>query len=182
MSLIFVDVEAYGGCPALGKMTEFGMVEFKTRASFHGIIIPSKPSKDNPAVPEPVSDVRESAEAIRRREHTVALGAAAWLNEVSKERPVMVSDNPAFDFMWMADLFLRMLGKNPFGHSARRISDFYAGLCGDFRNTQKWKRFRVTPHDHNPVHDCLGNVEGFQTMIKTLEESLKSGDFRPLKL
>lgn len=29
----------------------------------------------------------------------------------------------------------------------------------DFRSTQKWKRLRRTRHDHNPVHDALGNAE-----------------------
>jgi hypothetical protein len=43
--------------------------------------------------------------------------------------------------------------------TGRRISDFYAGLVGDFRSTQKWKRLRRTKHDHHPVHDALGNAE-----------------------
>jgi hypothetical protein len=41
----------------------------------------------------------------------------------------------------------------------RRIADFYAGLVGDFRSTQRWKRLRRTKHDHHPVHDALGNAE-----------------------
>ena len=32
--------------------------------------------------------------------------------------------------------------------------------------TQNWKKFRVTPHDHNPVHDAMGNVEAFETILK----------------
>jgi hypothetical protein len=75
---------------------------------------------------------------------------------------VMVSDNIAYDFMWIACLFDRADMDNPFGHSGRRISDYYAGLTGQFGNTQAWKRLRVTPHDHNPVHDAMGNVEAFQ--------------------
>ena len=55
--------------------------------------------------------------------------------------------------------FWRYFGENPFGHSGRRIADFYAGLVGDFRNTQRWKRLRRTKHDHHPVHDALGNAE-----------------------
>ena len=173
MSLIFTDVEAYGGCPSLGKMTEFGMVDYKTRLTFHGIIIPSTPSKDNPAVPVPTFDssvhslFEKELDSLRiqENERRVALECNMWLKEVSKDRPVMVSDNPAFDFMWIADFFLRVLGHNPFGHSARRISDFYAGLCGDFHKTQQWKRFRITKHNHNPVHDCQGNVEAFARLL-----------------
>ena len=42
---------------------------------------------------------------------------------------------------------------------ASEAADFYAGLVGDFRSTQKWKRLRRTKHDHHPVHDALGNAE-----------------------
>jgi hypothetical protein len=54
---------------------------------------------------------------------------------------------------------------NPFGHSARRIGDFYAGLLGDFQSTQKWKRLRRTKHDHHPVHDALGNAEALIRLL-----------------
>ena len=89
---------------------------------------------------------------------------AIWL-EGFKGRPVFISDNPAYDFQWINHGFWKHLGRNPFGHSGRRISDFYAGLTGDFYNTQKWKRFRVTPHDHNPVNDAMGNLEAFETIM-----------------
>jgi hypothetical protein len=39
---------------------------------------------------------------------------------------------------------------NPFGHSGRRISDFWAGLNRDWSDAQSWKRLRRTPYDHNP--------------------------------
>ena len=48
---------------------------------------------------------------------------------------------------------------NPFGHSGRRIADFYAGLVATVYKTQNWKRLRRTKHDHHPVHDALGNAE-----------------------
>ena len=60
--------------------------------------------------------------------------------------------------------------RNPFGHSGRRISDYYAGLMGDFRQTQGWKHYRVTPHDHNPVNDAMGNVEAFETVQRLHRE------------
>lgn len=61
--------------------------------------------------------------------------------------------------------FWRYFGENPFGHSGRRIADFYAGLVGDFRSTQKWKRLRQTKHDHHPVHDALGNAEALLRLL-----------------
>ena len=142
MSLIFVDCEApFGvGAPSVGDMTEFGAVEYKTRVTFHG--------KD------------------AKRETFLAF--AEWLVEVgkdSKSNLVFVSDNPAYDWQWINYYFWKHLGHNPFGHSARRISDFYAGLRGDFHKTQQWKRLRVTKHDHNPVNDAMGNVEAFARLL-----------------
>lgn len=37
-SLVFVDCEAWGGCPRLGQLTEFGAVLFKNDKTFHGVI------------------------------------------------------------------------------------------------------------------------------------------------
>lgn len=159
MSLIFVDCEAYGGCPRTGQLTEFGAVHYDTRKCFHGVIIPSRPSAANPAVPEPTGPVDL---VIERKEFQ---DFAQWLSTFPGH-PTMVSDNPAFDFQWINDGFLRHGGVNPFGHSARCISDFYAGLTGNAGNRQKWKRLRQTPHDHNPVHDAMGNVEAYARLLK----------------
>lgn len=159
MSLIFVDCEAWGGCPALGQLTEFGAVNFDTNETFHGVLVEAKPDPARPAVP--LSGGKPTLEHERR----VFEDFARWLRR-SQGPPLFVSDNPAFDWQWINDGFLRTLGRNPFGHSARRIGDFYAGLTGDFRNASRWKRLRVTKHDHNPVHDALGNVEAFRRMLR----------------
>ena len=157
--LIFVDCEAYGGSPVTGQLTEFGAVAYPRMLTFHGIIVESEPDPDNPAVPRPTGEV---SDALAPR---VFADFAAWLMRVSDgEQPVFVSDNVAFDWQWINCGFHQYLGRNPFGHSGRRISDYYAGLVGDWKNTQKWKRLRVTKHDHNPVHDALGNAEAFRRL------------------
>ena len=86
-----------------------------------------------------------------------------WLDP--RKPVVFVSDNPAYDFQWINFYFWRYFGENPFGHSGCRIADFYAGLVGDFRSTQKWKRLRRTKHDHHPVNDALGNAEALIRML-----------------
>lgn len=88
-----------------------------------------------------------------------------WLHSVTDGPCVFVSDNPAYDFQWITYGFYHAIGRNPFGHSGRRISDSYAGLMGDFRQSQGWKRLRITPHDHNPVNDAMGNVEAFARLL-----------------
>ena len=152
MGLVFVDCEATGLSPASGVLTEFGAVDFTTRETFHGVLWDSEPDPDYPAKPRITGGEHDAVEVFTRFD--------AWLARLGGGRqPVFVSDNPAYDFQWINFYFWRYLGENPFGHSGRRIADFYAGLVGDFRSTQKWKRLRRTKHDHHPVHDALGNAE-----------------------
>ena len=138
--LFFVDCEAPFGCPspAVGDMTEFAAVEYETRDYFHG------------------HDCSE---------RTMML-FAAWLgHKRGGKRPIFVSDNPAYDWQWISFYFAKYGIDNPFGHSARRIGDFYAGLVGDFGAASRWKRLRVTKHDHNPVNDAMGNAEAFTRIM-----------------
>lgn len=163
---IFVDVEALGTSPVNGTMTEFGAVHEPTRKTFHGVLFEGKPNPDNPAVPIVGKEVASDLE--------VATEFVAWLLEVGgKERPVFVSDNVAYDWQWISGMFDKARMGNPFGHSGRRISDFWAGLQHNWGETQSWKRFRQTPHDHNPVNDAMGNVEAFQKLKEIAKELRK---------
>lgn len=70
------------------------------------------------------------------------------------------------DWQWINYYFHHTIQTNPFGYSARRIGDFYAGLVGDPMAANKWKKLRITKHDHNPVHDAMGNAEAMERMLK----------------
>lgn len=156
-NFVFVDVEARGVSPIHGTMTEFGAVHEKSLRTFHGVLFEGSPDPENPAIPIVGKQIATDLE--------VATAFIAWLKEVGGgERPVFVSDNPAYDWQWISAMFDKAMHPNPFGHSARRLSDFYAGLMNDWGNTQGWKRFRKTTHDHNPVNDSMGNVEAFQKL------------------
>ncbi len=159
LALIFVDCEAVGPCPSMGTLTEFGAVDYTTRDTFHGVLY-SRDGKDLIADPNIVFGAFETWISAH-----VPKGES-WSGRMVNDRPIFVSDNPAWDFQWITDGFWTTLGRNPFGHSGRRISDFYAGLVGDFQKAVRWKRLRVTPHDHHPVHDAMGNVEAFERMLK----------------
>ena len=157
-NLIFVDCEATGQCPGIGKLTEFGAVAYPSRKTFHGVLYKTRPSRDNLAIAEIIGEAFDPKKVFEEFEK--------WLLKITKGgRPIFVSDNPAFDWQWINYGFWHHLGRNPFGHSARRISDFYAGLVGDFSDSQSWKKLRITKHDHNPVHDALGNLEAFERLL-----------------
>jgi hypothetical protein len=159
--LVFVDCEANGPCPGRGVLTEFGAVDFGTRTTFHGVLYDSEPDPANPVLSRLTGGAYDAVEVFGR--------FAAWLEDLGGH-PVFVSDNPAYDFQWINHGFWHALDRNPFGHSGRRIGDYHAGLVGDFRRAQDWKRFRVTPHDHNPVNDAMGNVEAFETIQRLHHE------------
>lgn len=135
---IHVDVEGHGPAPTLNDADcfEFGAVEHTSRTTFHG-----------------VGGNKETFEKF-----------AEWL-EKFPGRKIFVSDNPAYDWQFINYYFHKFLGDNPFGHSARRISDYYAGLVNDWRDTQSWKKLRVTNHDHNPVNDAMGNAEALERLF-----------------
>jgi 3'-5' exoribonuclease Rv2179c-like domain len=156
---VFVDCEARGTSAVHGVLTEFGAVHYDTRDTFHGRLFKGTPDPENPAISivgERVATDRDVAESF-----------AAWLREhLGNSRPVFVSDNPAYDWQWIAGMFDRAGMDNPFGHSGRRISDFWAGLNRNWSETQGWKQFRRTAHDHNPVHDAMGNVEAFEEILR----------------
>ena len=140
MALIFVDCEGHGPAPGLNNESkfEFGAVELKTRKEFYGA----------PGCAE--SDV-------------LWHNFQTWLHQFNG-RLVFVTDNVAYDWQFINYYFHKWIGINPFGHSARRIGDFAAGLRRDFYAKQDWKRLRRTKHDHHPVHDALGNVEAFERL------------------
>lgn len=144
-------------------MTEFGCVHEKSLEIFHGVRYEGYPDPKNPAKPIVGKLISTSED--------VAYALTGWLREVcGKDRPIFVSDNPAYDFMWIAGMFDEAGYENPFGHSARRISDFWAGLNHNWSDTQSWKRFRRTKHDHDPVNDAMGNVEAFQEIKRIAKE------------
>lgn len=163
--MIFVDVESVGGIsPFSGVMTSFGAVEFESRETFHGVLYDAIPNPENPAISIIVSNKEYDKKAVMT-------SFDAWLASFG-ERPIFVSDNNGYDFMWVAHAFDEHLGRNPFGHSSRRIGDLAAGLSGEWKKQSWYKKLRVTKHDHNPVNDAMGNVEAFSTMLEMYNQKL----------
>lgn len=159
--LVFVDCEARGTSPVSGTMTEFAAGHYETRDVFHGRLFEGSPDPASPAVP-----------VVGRRiasDLKIAQDLTRWLiGHLGTSRPVFVSDNPAYDWQWVCGMYDRAGTENPFGHSGRRIGDFWAGVRHDWADTQKWKRFRVTPHTHNPADDVLGNMEAFAEILRQM--------------
>jgi len=111
----------------------------------------------------------------------------AWVRSLGEGPYIFMTDNVAYDWQHLNYYFHLYLQRNPFGHSARRIGDFAAGLKAaqylarypvlesygnemavlhSFVGKQTWKKLRVTKHTHHPVDDAMGNVEAFDRLLK----------------
>ncbi len=159
MTIFVVDIESDGPAPGLYSMVSLGCVRVDRAltTTFKATFAPISARW----VPEALA-----ISEIAREEHLAypdpAIGMnafRAFLSENSKGRPIFVSDNPAFDWSFANYYFHAYGADNPFGFSARRIGDFYAGLKHDFGAASQWKSLRKTIHTHDPVDDAIGNAE-----------------------
>lgn len=159
MTWFVVDVEADGRYPGDFSMVSFGVVKVDTeiKTTFYGEVAPISEQY----VPEAlaVSNLTREQHLAFEAPTLVMNRLVSWLKANSKGRPVFVSDNPAFDYMWINYYLWKYTGDNIFGHSARRIGDIYAGLTKDVFSSGSWRKFRKTKHTHHPVDDARGNVE-----------------------
>lgn len=164
--LISGDVECSGPCPGLGDLVSFGLVVIEpglTRRFASGVLRAECEFYEEPRY-DIIGITRQQHETA---EKTIAEGVAeldAWIRGLDAKRCVLVSDNPSTDAMWLMTEMHKKLGMSHFGHSARRIGDAYAGLRQRPRDTSGWKRYRVTPHTHDPLDDAVGNAEAWIRM------------------
>ena len=167
------DVESDGQIPGLFNMISFGIVNVKTKEGFYRLI---QPDVDNNGGIKEARDV-SGISWYQQQEEGQSIETAmeefkAWLNHnAGKEsRKVFWSDNNGFDWQWMNYYLHKYTGQNPFGHSSRRIGDYYAGLMGDKTQQSKWKKLRKTVHSHNALDDALGNAEALEIILKMAKQ------------
>lgn len=168
--LISVDVEANGPSAATCDMISAGFVLIDGVFD-KSLLVKTKPrqlvERFNPKAYELLGITKHDHMAFTTTYKDAAHEVVGWLQGLGKKgRAIIVSDNPAFDCQWISAMFAIAEIDNPFGWSARRIGDFYAGLKRDFYIGGDWKRLRETKHTHNPVDDARGNAEAVYKLIK----------------
>ena len=183
MSYISVDVESDGEAPGLFSMVCFGavVVEPSLSKTFYGQTRPIT----NAYKPDALA-----ISGFSRQEHEkfddplrIMTEFDAWIKANSIGHPIFITDNPAFDFAFINYYFHWLLGRNPFGYSARRIGDLYCGLVGDTR--ARWKhlrrekfeidgvKYKGFEHTHDPLQDCLGNAHVLLYLKEVMELNIK---------
>ncbi len=167
MSYIVVDIESDGPIPGDYSMISFGavIVNDKLDKTFYGQLKPISDKFDPQALA--ISGFERETTLEFDDPKTVMLNFEEWIKENSKGRPIFISDNNGFDWMFICWYFHHFLSRNPFGYSSRRIGDLYCGLVND--TFAQWKHLRKTEHTHNPVDDAMGNAEALLHMKNEMQ-------------
>jgi DNA polymerase III epsilon subunit-like protein len=170
---ISVDVEASGPAPGQYALLSIGACTLaEPRNTFYIELQPTGENFQQEAMQVHGLSLSElaqrgaaPAEAMQR--------FAVWLEGAvpGGVKPVFVSFNAAFDWMFVHDYFHRFLGYNPFGHAALDIKSFYMGLAG-----VSWEQTSlafVSPRylesqrlSHNALEDALDQACIFAKMLK----------------
>jgi hypothetical protein len=162
MSFIMVDIESDGPIPGDYSMVSFGavLVNEQLDKTFYGRL---KPISDK-YLPEALAVSGHSREEVLTFDEPafVMTEFETWITTNCKDRPIFISDNNGFDWMFICWYFHHFIGRNPFGFSSQNLGSLYKGLQKDlFKN---FKHLRKTKHSHHPVDDAKGNAEALLTM------------------
>lgn len=161
-----VDIESDGPIPGDYSMIALGavLVTETLDQTFHAQL---KPISDK-FIPEALAVSGFSREeTLTFAEPQKAMHEfAGWIKNVSKDRPIFISDNNGFDWMFVCWYFHHFTESNPFGFSSQNLGSLYKGLTKDTFTT--FKHLRKTRHTHHPVDDAKGNAEALLTMKKEM--------------
>lgn len=171
MAYIMVDVETDGPIPGDFSMISFGavLVNESLDTTFYGRLRPVS-EKFNPEALAVSGHTREETLGFDDPK-AVMESFAEWVRGNCRDRPVFISDNNGFDWMFVCWYFHHFTGSNPFGHSSQNLGSLYKGMEKDmFKN---FKHLRQTKHTHHPVDDAKGNAEALLTMKRELGLKIK---------
>jgi hypothetical protein len=157
MTWIMVDIESDGPVPGLYSMVSLGavVVEPSLQRTFYAQF---RPISDG-WVPEALAvsgHTREECMEFPSPEKGMN-EFASWLAKNGGNRPMFVSDNNGFDWMFVCWYFWKFTGGCPLGHSSTNLGSLYKGLVQDM--SKNFKHLRKTRHSHHPVEDAKGNAE-----------------------
>lgn len=125
MAYIMVDIESDGPIPGDYSMISFGavLVNEQLDQTFYGQLKPI--SKQ--FIPEAL------AVSGHTREETLAFDDPKlvmtkfkdWIEKTCADRPIFISDNNGFDWMFICWYFHHFIGVNPFGFSSQNLGSLY---------------------------------------------------------
>lgn len=157
-----VDVETDGPIPGDFSMISFGavLVDQRLDKTFYGRLKPIS----GKFIPEALAiSGHGRLETLQFEDPKVVMkDFAEWIATNSQDRPIFISDNNGFDWMFICWYFHHFLEHNPFGFSSQNLGSLYKGIEKDM--FKSFKYLRNTKHTHNPVDDAKGNAEALLTL------------------
>ncbi len=163
-----VDVETDGSIPGDHSMISFGavLVDEKLDKTFYGRL---KPISEK-FIPDALAVSGHSREETMTfpDPQSVMFEFEKWILSNSKDRPIFISDNNGFDWMFICWYFHHFLNRNPFGFSSQNLGSLYKGMKKNMH--VNFKHLRKTKHTHHPVDDARGNAEA---LLALKEEGLQ---------
>lgn len=171
---ISVDIEADGPIPGDFSMSSIGAVVAETPSQgFYRELQPISDRWDPEAAAVSGLD-RELLKTQGTHPSNAMRDMDQWIKSVcgTDRRPVFVSFNATFDWMFSHWYFIHFLGSDPFGISGLEMKSFYSGLigCEWGETTKKYvvKRFpSKQAHTHNALDDAREQAEIFMGMWKS---------------
>ena len=170
---ISVDVETAGPNPSLYSLLTIGACTLGDAPQTFYVEL--KPVNDK-MTPEAFAVHRLNLRRLSERGQDPARAMQSFEDWVKAEipeggRPVFLSFNAPFDWMFVADYFHRYLGRNPFGHAALDIKAFYMGLTGVpwEEATMRYigpRYLRDEQLTHHALRDALDQAEIFRKMLE----------------
>jgi len=162
MTFVMVDVESDGPIPGDYSMICFAamIVNNDMNLSFSGKLKPISKKY----IPKSLSISGYSREETMLFDDPVEVMKQfkGWLSQCVKGKPLFISDNNGYDWMFICWYFNHFLGENPFGYSSTNLGSLYKGLVKDY--SKNFKHLRITKHTHDPLNDVKGNVESLIAM------------------
>ena len=159
MAYVMVDVESDGPIPGDYSMISFGavLVDEDLGTTFYGQL---KPISDK-YLPEALAVSGHTREEtfLFTDPKIVMNKFEAWVNMNCTHKPIFISDNNGFDWMFICWYFHHFIGSNPFGYSSQNLGSLFKGVVKD--TSKNFKHLRETRHSHNPVDDAKGNAEAY---------------------
>ncbi len=158
-----VDIEANGPIPGDYSMTSLGavIVDKKLDKTFKVNIKPISKKIDHAR-----RQFVDSKEAIDAKEAMQRF--KDWIIENASGKPVFVSDNNGFDWMFVCWYFWHFLGENPLGYSSQNLNSLYRGMMKDMGVKIDSLRSREL------THDALEDAKDNARIFLKLKEKLKN--------
>lgn len=90
-----------------------------------------------------------------------------WILENVSGKPIFISDNNGFDWMFICWYFWHFLKENPFGYSSYNLNSLYRGIMKNMGAELDLLR------DKELTHDALNDAKDNAKIFLKLKERLK---------